>query len=199
MIVDHGGKRPQKKKKKKKKQTSAAGVRVAKGDGRKLGCDGDNEPMLPLSPSVLQRLKSINLYSYRSPEPTPLPSVVELTPKVIKSAPKVIEAAELEAAADNIEEEEEEQQQIMDEVYGMIQGRCISRVKSDTRLVSRESPVRMPQKLKKSASAKSAFGHFEERDVVESHRPATVREGKAGATEHYGEAVDGVDAGPMIT
>ncbi|XP_057953764.1 uncharacterized protein LOC131148036 [Malania oleifera] len=149
---------------------------------------------LPRSPSVLQRLKSINFCSYRSAEPTPLPSVVKSTPEVIESASEVIEASKPEVSVDNIEEEEEERQQTMDEVYGMIQGHCISRVKSDTRLESGESLVRLPQRLKKLASAKSVFAHFKESDVVESRRMATVREGKARATEHYGEADNGVDA-----
>ncbi|XP_057959290.1 pathogen-associated molecular patterns-induced protein A70 [Malania oleifera] len=175
-----------------------SGLGTQKPQSRTKDAGDDHSPLRPQllrSPSVLQRLKSINLYSYRSPEPTTLPSVVEPTPEVIEAASEVVEVPEPEAAVDDIEkEEEEERQQTMDEVYGMIQGRCVSRVKSDTRPASGESPVRLPQKLKKSASAKSAFAHFEESDVVESRRPATVREGKAGATEHYGEADGGVDA-----
>jgi hypothetical protein len=44
-------------------------------------------------------------------------------------------------------------------------------------------PVKLPRKMKKSASSKSAFAYFEEEDIVETHRPATVREGKVGVME----------------
>ncbi|XP_057948328.1 uncharacterized protein LOC131143999 [Malania oleifera] len=109
--------------------------------------------------------------------------------KVIESASEVIEASKPEADVNDIEEGEEERQQTIDEVYGMIQGRCVSRVKSDTRPTSNESQVRLSQKLKKSV-----FTHFKKSDVVESLRLATMREGKARAMEHYGEANNGVDA-----
>ncbi|KAJ6994694.1 hypothetical protein NC653_017484 [Populus alba x Populus x berolinensis] len=48
--------------------------------------------------------------------------------------------------------------------------------------------------MRKSASAKSAFSHFEEDDIVESRRPATVKEGKTttevGDTEVDAKADD---------
>uniref|UniRef100_A0A5B7BXQ7 DUF761 domain-containing protein n=1 Tax=Davidia involucrata TaxID=16924 RepID=A0A5B7BXQ7_DAVIN len=59
----------------------------------------------------------------------------------------------------------------------------IHRTKSNTKPASGEVPVRLPLKMKKSASMTSAFAHFEEEDIVEAHRPATVKEGKARATE----------------
>lgn len=66
----------------------------------------------------------------------------------------------------------------------------MTRSKSDTKPTSGEAPARLSRKMKKSASAKSAFAHFEEADIVESRRPATVREGRAKVTE----ADDEVDA-----
>jgi hypothetical protein len=44
-------------------------------------------------------------------------------------------------------------------------------------------PVKLPRKMKKLASSKSAFAYFEEEDIVETRRPATVREGKVGVME----------------
>ncbi|OMO86578.1 hypothetical protein COLO4_21062 [Corchorus olitorius] len=59
----------------------------------------------------------------------------------------------------------------------------LQRTKSDTVPASGEVLPKLPRKMKKSASVKSAFSHFEEEDIVETRRPATVREGKAKATE----------------
>ncbi|KAJ0031026.1 hypothetical protein Pint_12963 [Pistacia integerrima] len=44
--------------------------------------------------------------------------------------------------------------------------------------------------MKKSASAKSAFSHFEEEDIVETRRPATTKEGKAKVTQVVDDEVD---------
>lgn len=65
----------------------------------------------------------------------------------------------------------------------MLKGRHVIRTKSDTKPTAGEMPEKLPAKMKKSASAKSVFPHFEEKDIVEARRPATVREGKARATE----------------
>ncbi|KAL6544327.1 hypothetical protein OROGR_010824 [Orobanche gracilis] len=67
----------------------------------------------------------------------------------------------------------------VDEVY---RGGGFSRTKSETEPSSGEAPVKLPAKMRKSASLKSAFGHFEEEKIVEARRPATVRE-KARVTE----------------
>ncbi|KAL6502026.1 hypothetical protein OROGR_027159 [Orobanche gracilis] len=59
-----------------------------------------------------------------------------------------------------------------------------SRSKSDTETESVELPVRLPAVMRKSASSKSAFGRFEEEEVVEARRPETVREkGNAKVTK----------------
>jgi hypothetical protein len=42
--------------------------------------------------------------------------------------------------------------------------------------------VKLSRKMKKSASSKSAFGHFKEDDIVEKRRPATVKEAKVVPT-----------------
>ncbi|CAN1786372.1 Pathogen-associated molecular patterns-induced protein A70 [Linum perenne] len=93
------------------------------------------QQQLSRSPSVLQRLKSINLYSYRSQEPQI---------STLQSSNKVV-------------------------------GRSMS----DTKPIAGEIPKKLPKKMKKSASTKSAFGHFEEEQIVEARRPATVREAKS--------------------
>lgn len=81
-------------------------------------------------------------------------------------------------------EEDEDQLQSLDEIYSQLKGDGeVSRTKSDTKPRSGEVPTKLARKMKKSASAKSAFAHFEENEVVESRRPATVREGKPKATE----------------
>lgn len=69
----------------------------------------------------------------------------------------------------------------MDEIYDkLLQGQDghFIRTQSDTKPSSGEVPVKLPRKMKKSASSKSAFSHFKEDDIVESRRPATVREKK---------------------
>ncbi|CAN1121826.1 hypothetical protein LINPERPRIM_LOCUS2405 [Linum perenne] len=49
---------------------------------------------------------------------------------------------------------------------------------SDTKPVAGEIPKKLPKKMKKSTSTKSAFRHFEEEWIVEARRPAMVREEK---------------------
>jgi hypothetical protein len=71
----------------------------------------------------------------------------------------------------------------LDEIYGKLQGAHVSRTRSDTKLASGEMPVKLPRKMKKLASSKSAFAYFEEEDIVETRRPAIVREGKVGVME----------------
>ena len=82
-----------------------------------------------------------------------------------------------------MESHEGESPKSLDEIYGLIQGRNFGRTKSDQEPASGEPTARLSRKMKKSASAKSAFAHFEEADIVENRRPATVREGKGKATE----------------
>ncbi|KAJ6372908.1 hypothetical protein OIU76_027277 [Salix suchowensis] len=72
----------------------------------------------------------------------------------------------------------EDHEQTLEEIYSKLQGNKLSKSSSDTKPTSGEVPKKLPKKMKKSASAKSAFAHFEENDIVESRRPATVRERK---------------------
>ncbi|KAG8381812.1 hypothetical protein BUALT_Bualt05G0011800 [Buddleja alternifolia] len=83
-----------------------------------------------------------------------------------------------------LESVEEDEMQSMDEVYSQLKGSHFSRTKSDTEPSSGKIPAKLPEKMKKSASMKSPFGHFQEEDIVETRRPATVRErGSAKATD----------------
>nr|KYP72236.1 hypothetical protein KK1_004823 [Cajanus cajan] len=116
---------------------------------------------LPRSPSLLQRLKSINLYTYFPTEPP----TNKLPPHGSGSS--------------------------LDEIYSKLQQGQeghFSRTHSDTKPASGEVPVKLPRKMKKSASSKSAFSHFKEEDIVETRRPATVRETGAAVDDHEVDA-----------
>jgi hypothetical protein len=160
------------------------------------------QPQLSRSPSLLQRLESINLYSHRFQEPNPSISLESDTHYSTFQQPRESEEEEEEEEEEEKEEEEEEElaqasdqdqdqdqeadqyeEQTLDEIYGKLRAAHVSRTRSDTKPASGEMPVKLPRKMKKSASAKSAFAHFEEEDIVETRRPATVREGKVGVIE----------------
>lgn len=68
------------------------------------------------------------------------------------------------------------------------------RTKSDTKPASGEVPTKLAKKIKKSTSAKSAFAHFEEDDIVERFRPASTREYKAKVSDDEEEEEGEVDA-----
>ncbi|KAL8537410.1 hypothetical protein ACS0TY_012520 [Phlomoides rotata] len=96
---------------------------------------------------------------------------------------------EKESSVDEFQIEESEQS--MDEVYSQLSGNHVSRTKSDTKPSAGEIPAKLPKKMKKSATMKSTFNHFEEEDIVEARRPATVKEkGSSKATDPD----EGVDA-----
>nr|XP_043635546.1 pathogen-associated molecular patterns-induced protein A70-like [Erigeron canadensis] len=78
-------------------------------------------------------------------------------------------------------EEEKDELKSLDEIYSNITGGHVNRTKSDTLPASGEIPVKLPAKMKKSASMKSAFSHFEEEKIVEARRPETVRERRSAA------------------
>ncbi|MED6144458.1 hypothetical protein PIB30_015885 [Stylosanthes scabra] len=83
----------------------------------------------------------------------------------------------------------------MDEIFSKLQqgqNGNFTRTHSDTKPASGEVPVKLPKKMKKSASTKSAFSHFQEVDIVETRRPATAKDGGAAAEEGVGDG--GVDA-----
>ncbi|KAI5556538.1 hypothetical protein BDE02_18G043000 [Populus trichocarpa] len=159
-----------------------------------------NQPPISRSPSMLQRLKSINLYNYFSQEPIN-PTITnnhkdqETTAAHFTSQQMYGHIQELDRQLqeqqeeEEEEEEEEDQEQTLEEIYSKLQGNKLSKSKSDTKPTSGEVPKKLPKKMKKSASAKSAFAHFEEDDIVESRRPATVKEGKT-STEFDDTEVD---------
>ncbi|XP_061349622.1 pathogen-associated molecular patterns-induced protein A70 [Gastrolobium bilobum] len=169
-------------------------------------------PQLARSPSMLQRLKSINLYSYFPTEPfssklTTDTNVSNITHETHKPQKQhvyddnaVVETEEeyeddvVGQIEDNLNEHEEGSS--LDEIYSQLQGQGghFARALSDTKPAAGEVPVKLPRKMKKSASTKSAFSHFKEDDiVVESRRPATVKEAKVGGGGG-GADDDGVDA-----
>ncbi|KAK8509213.1 hypothetical protein V6N13_062269 [Hibiscus sabdariffa] len=190
------------------------------GDGQAHEQENETNPKLVRSPSVLQRLKSINFYAYRSHEPvvsyekTPdlsdfqfsfqhqispqqqldrSPSLLQRVKSInLKSyfSPEKThyEPADEVAEVDDANAAEPEAAQgegrTLDEIYSQLKGenQHVTRTKSDTKPASGEVPTKLPRKIKKSASVKSAFRHFEEEDIVEARRPATVREGKHKAT-----------------
>ncbi|CAI9093693.1 OLC1v1029251C1 [Oldenlandia corymbosa var. corymbosa] len=90
------------------------------------------------------------------------------------------------------EDEPVDELQSLDEVYSKLTDRHVQRSNSDTKPVAGEIPARLPTKMKKSASMKSAFKHFEAEDIVEARRPATVKERASKASNVEDE--EGVDA-----
>ncbi|GMI97936.1 hypothetical protein like AT2G26110 [Hibiscus trionum] len=209
-------------------------------DGQAHEQDNEPNPKLVRSPSVLQRLKSINLYAYRSQEPvvsyektpdlsdfqfsfqhqiSPQQQQLDRSPSLLQRVksinlksyfspekthesyshyePPAEELSELDAKAAESDATQGEGK-TLDEIYSQLKGENhhVSRTKSDTKPASGEVPTKLPRKMKKSASVKSAFRHFEEGDIVEARRPATVREGKYKATaeDEEDEEDDEVDA-----
>ncbi|KAH0645078.1 hypothetical protein KY284_032962 [Solanum tuberosum] len=85
------------------------------------------------------------------------------------------------------DEEEEGEMKSLDEVYSQLSERHVSRSRSDTKPSAGEAPVKLPTKMKKSASMKSPFAHFEEETIVEARRPATTREKNAKTSDEDNE------------
>ncbi|BAT82508.1 hypothetical protein LR48_Vigan07g257000 [Vigna angularis] len=155
---------------------------------------------LARSPSLLQRLKSINFYTYLPTEPftskltLQAPQAATLSHAPDKShlpPPQVVETDEEKEEDDDFPVVsgghdyslgDREEGSSLDEIYSKLQQQGqdghFTRTHSDTKPSSGEVPVKLPRKMKKSASSKSAFAHFKEEDIVENRRPATVREAK---------------------
>lgn len=138
----------------------------------------------PGSP-LLQRLKSINLDNYLSQE-----SPTHQQENERQQEPQEEREEEKEGDKYKYIPNEEEDAPDLDEVYRKLKRRHVSRTKSDTEPVGGEIPKKLPEKMKKSASTKSAFSHFEEEDIVETRRPATAKEGKAKETQVVDDEVD---------
>ncbi|KAK4412615.1 Pathogen-associated molecular patterns-induced protein A70 [Sesamum alatum] len=91
-----------------------------------------------------------------------------------------------QAGEEKVVLDENIEQSMDDDVHDQCQTRVshFSRTKSDTEPASGEVSTKLPARMRKSASLKSAFAHFEEEDIMEARRPATVREkGSAKVTE----------------
>ncbi|GFP99342.1 hypothetical protein PHJA_002078300 [Phtheirospermum japonicum] len=179
-----------------------------------LAKKNQNQPKF--AASVLQRIKSTNFLSYynnRSQDPqnsshyffqeTLQISQSQASNSIFEQNPhksqthfvfehKDSNLDEFEQAQEEKVEDCETSEQSMDEVYSQLTGDHFSRTKSDTEPASGKTPAKLPAKMKKSASLKSAFGHFEEEKIVEARRPATVRERGNNAKVTDGD--EGVDA-----
>lgn len=85
---------------------------------------------------------------------------------------------------DDAHEEHTDELQSLDEVYSRLK---VDRTKSDGAI-----PRKPPAKMKKSASMKVGFSHFEEEEIVEARRPASMRERKSAVrmTENDDVEVD---------
>ncbi|XP_030530612.1 pathogen-associated molecular patterns-induced protein A70-like [Rhodamnia argentea] len=181
--------------------------------GPELGHEQEREsekeaPFLTRSPSMLDRLKSFNLYKYVSPDagfsPTHHSSEQPHEPEQQRAQAEEEgqvdpardeeaeeqEEQELEDVEEEEEEDEDEDEQSLDDVYSQLKENHAQRTKSDTKPASGELTPKLPRKMRKSASLKSAFAHFEEDDIVEARRPATTREGKGKASHEVDEEVD---------
>ncbi|XP_062021459.1 pathogen-associated molecular patterns-induced protein A70 [Rosa rugosa] len=161
------------------------------------------QPKLPRSPSILERLQSFKSQFHFPKESSPLQPRDFAVPEPHfstyehshededdeESEEEAGEAEELDEDQFEAEEEGEEKEQTLDEIYSQLdlQDHHVSRTTSDTKPASGDVPAKLPKKMKKSASAKSAFAHFEADDIVESRRPATVKEKKAKAAEDDAE------------
>ncbi|URE06510.1 Cotton fiber expressed protein [Musa troglodytarum] len=118
---------------------------------------------------VLDCLRSFNLHRYRSgdippsfePAPTTRAEVLCETPNPVAEA------------------EDEQQQQ-----------HHFGRSQSDAQPTAGEMPPKLPVRIKKSASEKSAFAHFEEAEVEESGWDAVETEGSGGGDEVDARADD---------
>ncbi|XP_010429627.1 PREDICTED: bromodomain-containing protein DDB_G0278469-like [Camelina sativa] len=144
-----------------------------------------NQPFLSRSPSVLHRIKSFNLYNYISQEPT---NIVEAPPPSVTVESKQEQEPEHEQEE---EEEEEETSPSLEEVYSKLNLNHVARTKSDTEPAAGIIPPKLPKKMKKSASTKSPFSHFQEDEIsVEARRPATVKVPRVTTVEEADEEVD---------
>uniref|UniRef100_A0A2P2N381 Uncharacterized protein LOC105638146 n=1 Tax=Rhizophora mucronata TaxID=61149 RepID=A0A2P2N381_RHIMU len=158
------------------------------------------------SPSiVLQKLRSINLSNYFRQQPITTTDHYgqetyphsHFPPEQIygqtREEEKFLEQGEGEEEEGENEQLEDHQEQTLDEIYRMIESNNkVNRSKSDTKPASGETPTKLLMKMRKSSSFKSVFAHFEEDDIVETRRPATVKEGKPKVS--MGEYDDEVDA-----
>ncbi|KAG9455607.1 hypothetical protein H6P81_000115 [Aristolochia fimbriata] len=139
--------------------------------------------------SILDRFKSFNLYRQRKEEVQSYSAVLrpefENHQAVLQThfpaAPQPREeetVAERKREEKEEEEDDEEEQQVRyDEPH------YYNRSVSDTSPTAGEVPIKLSEKMKKSASTKSAFAHFKEEDITGVRRPSTTRPGKVNVKE----------------
>lgn len=165
-----------------------------------------HNPKLRRSPSVLKSLKSLNFRNFRSHEAalikqetldqetldqeTQKNHVLEQTMQqdAVRAQGQFIleqtheDEGPLTETDDEVDEDEDAVPQSLDEVYSQVGHQFtdinFSRTTSETQPASGQVPAKLSTKMKKSASMKSSFAHFEESDIVEIRRPATAREKK---------------------
>lgn len=117
-------------------------------------------------------------------------------PQVVETDEETEEDDDFPVGNDNYDYNlgEREEGSSLDEIYSKLQQQGqdghFTRTQSDTKPSAGEVPVKLPRKMKKSASSKSAFAHFKEEDIVESRRPATVKEAKVSRAAVDDDEVD---------
>ncbi|XP_026452724.1 uncharacterized protein LOC113353293 [Papaver somniferum] len=141
-------------------------------------------PQLVRSPSRLERLKSMNFYRFRSEDHNPFNSITT-TIKPESTTETTHHVTEHNSSDDHQTHEDDQSSEAndvvperdLDEIYH--NHVHVQRTTSDTKPAYGVIPMKLPKKMKKSASVKSAFSHFEEEDIVQTpKRPSTVKEGK---------------------
>ncbi|KAI3422916.1 DUF4408 domain-containing protein [Psidium guajava] len=133
-------------------------------------------PPLARAPSLLERVKSIDFSSfYRSSEPDP-------------------DADALHHLGDDSDSEDDNDDSSVPytDAGRTRQDHQVRRIRSDSKAADPgEAAARLPAEMKKSASERSAFGHFKEEEFVERRRPETAREGKKKSVfEEEGDEID---------
>ncbi|XP_008780154.1 pathogen-associated molecular patterns-induced protein A70-like [Phoenix dactylifera] len=134
--------------------------------GIRRDADAGDPRKLSRSPSlVLDRLRSFNLYRYCSGN---IPLETAPPPPVTRSEPLETLHASLDPA---IAAESE----VPEAVPAGEEHHHFDRSQSDTHPTAGEVPVKLAAKMKKSASDKSAFAHFDAEEVEVMLQPATTR------------------------
>ncbi|XP_074289265.1 uncharacterized protein LOC141614418 [Silene latifolia] len=116
------------------------------------------------APSLLHRLKSINFYTHPSTPQNPSPQPKSKPEPESKPRDRVpVWAASIDEDKVDDEAEGDGDGPTLEEIYSRIKGITPghNRQKSDTLPFSGDIPVKLPAKIRKSASDKSAFNHFE--------------------------------------
>ncbi|MCL7047128.1 hypothetical protein MKW94_012713 [Papaver nudicaule] len=133
----------------------------------------------------------MNFYRFRSEDYNPFNSITT-TIKPETENPTTHHVTQLSSESNQTQDEDHlseandvVQERDLDEIYA--NHVHVQRTTSDTKPASGFMPTKLPKKMKKSASVKSAFSHFQEEEIVEPpKRPSTVREGKTKSSDMQG-------------